>query len=258
MHDTPSVLLTNDDGIDALGLRSLRNALTETYDVTVVAPATNMSGVARADSRSFAVDKREAGYAIQGTPVDCVHYARGYLDTEFDAVVSGCNDGPNFGAHKLERSGTVAAAIEAAFLGLPGLAFSLYDHPGGSRAFAREDYELAEQVAAFLLERVVDEGLPAGCEYLNVNVPADQPTPRLRLTEPTEDFDVRVDETAEGFRVWDHFYDPLEHDNVPMTDAVGTDRRAIADEEVSVSPLSVEHRTPSLAAAASLVEEFEH
>jgi 5'-nucleotidase len=256
MADGPSVLLTNDDGIGATGLRVLREALAEDYDVTVVAPASNRSGAARSNSRPFTVEERAAGYAVDGTPVDCVHYARGYLDTEFDAVVSGCNDGPNFGAHRLERSGTVAAAIEAAFLGVPGAAFSLYDHPDGMRAFDREDYELAGRVASFLVGRLVDGALPEGCDYLNVNVPADPPSPTLRITEPTYDFEVRVDETEEGLRAWDHFYDPLEHDDVPVTDAVGTDRRAVVDEEVSVSPLSVEHRTPSREAAAPLIDEF--
>lgn len=257
MEDGPSVLLTNDDGIDATGLRALRDALADAYDVTVVAPASNRSGAARSNSRPFTVEERTDGYAVEGTPVDCVHYARGYLDTSFDAVVSGCNDGPNFGAHRLERSGTVAAAIEAAFLGVPGLAFSLYDHPDGRRAFDDEDYELAGRVGAFLVGSVVDAGLPDGCDYLNVNVPAAPPTPELRITEPTYDFDVRVDETADGLRTWDRFYDPLEHDDVSVTDAVGTDRRAVADEEVSVSPLSVEHRTPEREEASSLVQGFD-
>lgn len=157
--------------------------------MAVVASASNRSGAARSNSRPFDVEERAAGYAVDGTPVDCVHYGRGYLDMWFDAVVSGCNDGPNFGAHRLERSGTVATAIEAVFLGVSGLAFSLSDHPDGMRAFDREDYELADRVAASLVGRVVDEGLPEDCDYLNVNVPADPPTPRLRLTEPTYDFE---------------------------------------------------------------------
>lgn len=257
MDGRASVLLTNDDGIDAAGLRALRESLAGPCDVTVVAPAGNRSGAARSNSRPFRVEQTENGYAVRGTPVDCVHYARSRLDTEFDAVVSGCNDGPNFGAHRLERSGTVAAAIEAGFLGVPGLAFSLYDHPDGMRKFDREDYELAGRVAAFLVTRVTEAGMPAACDYLNVNVPADTGAPRLRVTEPAYDFEVRVDETDDGFTTWDHFYDPLEHDDVPVTDAVGTDRRAVADEEVSVSPLSVKHRTPSMERMAPLVNGFE-
>lgn len=257
MDSSPTVLLTNDDGIDATGLRALHDALSTVADVTVVAPATDRSGVSRADSLEFTVEQRPSGVAVHGTPVDCVQYARGGLDEEFDVVVSGCNDGPNLGAHKMERSGTVCAAIEAGFLGIPGVAFSLYDPPEGSREFAREDYAEAERVARFLVRRLA-AAQPEAFDYLNVNVPADADEPRMRVTEPTYHFDVRIDETEDGtYRAWDHFYDPL-HPEVDseVTDAVGTDRRAVADEEVSVTPLSVRHRTPDTDALESLVAGY--
>lgn len=248
MDSPPTVLLTNDDGIDATGLRALREALSSVADVTVVAPATDRSGVSRADSLEFTVERRPDGVAVHGTPVDCVHYARGGLDEEFDVVVSGCNDGPNLGAHRIERSGTICAAIEAGFLGIPGVALSLYDPPTGSREFDREDYAEAERVAAFLVRRLAsaDADLPTGFDYLNVNVPADADDPRLRVTEPTYHFDVHIHETEDGgYRAWDRFYDPLHPEvDAEVTDAVGTDRRAVADEEISVTPLSVRHRTP--------------
>ncbi|MFC6726907.1 5'/3'-nucleotidase SurE, partial [Halobium palmae] len=181
----------------------------------------------------------------------------------FDAVVAGCNDGPNLGAHKIERSGTVCAAIEAGFLGLPGLAFSLYDPAEGGREFVREEFDEAGRVARFLLRRVVDDGLPDAVDYLNVNVPTGVDEPRIRITEPTYHYDVRIDEVEvedeEGgsYRAWDHFYDPLVPEvDVDVTDAVGTDRRAVADGEISVSPLSVRHRTPESVGFDSLAAEY--
>ncbi|MFC4450074.1 5'/3'-nucleotidase SurE [Halorussus aquaticus] len=258
MNASPNVLLTNDDGIDAIGLRAMHDALSAVADVTVVAPDGDRSGVSRADSLEFEVEKRSLGIAVDGTPVDCVQYARGGLDAEFDVVVSGCNDGPNLGAHKIERSGTVCAAIEAGFLGIPGVALSVYDPPEGSREFDREDYAEAGRVAEFLVRRLAAADLPEGFDYLNVNVPADADDPRLRVTEPAYHFDVRIDETDDGsYRAWDHFYDPLHPDvDAEMTDDVGTDRRAVADEEISVSPLSVRHRTPDAEAVEPLVADY--
>lgn len=255
----PRVLLTNDDGVDAVGLRAMRDALAARadVDVTVVAPSADRSGSSRANSREFDVESRQTGIAIDGTPVDCVHYGVGALDVDFDVVVSGCNDGPNLGAHKIERSGTVGAAIEAGFLGLPGVALSVYDHPDGSRDFSREDYAEAGRVAVSLVEWVAGADLPESFDYLNVNVPASAESPRMRVTEPTYHFDVRIDETEDGYRAWDHFYDPLVPSvDADVTDPLGTDRRAVADEEISVSPLSVRHRTPEFEAFEAMATQY--
>lgn len=261
MEPEPTVLLTNDDGIDAVGLRAVHDALSSVADVTVVAPATDQSGVSRSNSREFAVSEESFGVAVDGTPVDCVHYARGGLDTEFDAVVSGCNDGPNFGAHKIERSGTVGAAIEAGFLDIPGIALSLYDSKVGSRTFDREEYAEAGRVAKFLLREVLAAETPESFDYLNVNVPAnstDASSPPIRITEPTYHFDVRIEEAEDGsYAAWDHFYDALvPTTEVEVTDSLGTDRRAVADGEISVSPLSVRHRVPDFDAFETLEERY--
>lgn len=259
MEPPPTVLLTNDDGFDAVGLQAMYDALSPVADVTVIAPVADQSGVSRANSREFSVEERTRGFAIDGTPVDCVHYGRGGLDRAFDVVVSGCNDGPNLGSHKIERSGTVAAAIEAAFLGIPGIALSLYAHPEGSREFSRRDYVEAERVVKFLVEQVIEGSVPDAVDYLNVNVPAGPDGSRMRLTEPTRHFDVRIDELeTDTYRAWDHFYDPLAPSvDVEMTDPVGTDRRSVADEEVSVSPLSVRHHLPAVDGLARAVSHYQ-
>jgi 5'-nucleotidase len=240
----PNVLLTNDDGIEAAGLRAALDALDD-YDVTVVAPAEVRDGAARSDTRGFGVSEHDLGYAVDGTPVDAVHFARTVVAHEFDAVVAGCNHGPNLGAHRLGRSGTVGAAIEAAFLGVPAVACSLYDPEVGSREFEREDFTPVRPALRFLIDRTLD-GLPDGCDYLNVNVPA-TPDPALRVTEPVHDFDVEIERHADGYHARDRFYDPLAAGvDTPLEDAAGTDRRAAADGEVSVSPLSVTPATPAL------------
>ena len=126
MSDDPTILLTNDDGIDAPGIATLRTELTAFGDVTVVAPESNRSGVGRARSEAAVVRDHPWGCALSGTPADCVAYGLRGLDTEFDIVVSGVNSGPNAGNYVVGRSGTVGAGIEAAFLGTPALAVSGY------------------------------------------------------------------------------------------------------------------------------------
>ncbi|MFC7226735.1 5'/3'-nucleotidase SurE [Salinirubellus salinus] len=245
----PRILLTNDDGIDAPGLLATRDALAD-YDVTVVAPTVAHDGASRSDTRGFGVSEHDLGYVVDGTPVDAVHFARTVLEPAFDLVVSGCDAGPNLGAHRLGRSGTVGAAIEAAHLGVPAVACSLYDPAVGSREFERADFEPVGPTLRFLVETVAAGGLPAACDYLNVNVPATEDAP-LRATEPVHDFDVEIERHADGYHARDRFYDPLAEGAV--SDPVGTDRRAAADGEVSVSPLTVRQSTPALEALEELL-----
>jgi len=268
----PRVLLTNDDGIDAVGLGVVREALAPVADVTVVAPADDRSGCARQYSRRFAVTETADGWVVDGTPTDCVHFGRAGLDTTFDLVVAGCNDGPNLGAHRLGQSGTVAAAVQAGFLGVPGVALSVFDPPTGVREFDRDDYRAAGRLARFLLTRIADAGLPEGVDFLNCNVPATASDPPLRVTDPVDDFDVRLQTTTPGedggvadtetdettaYRLFDAFYDPLVPDNgVPQTDPPGTDRGAIRREVISLSPLSVGYQTRAPTETATLFDGY--
>ncbi|MFC5134154.1 MULTISPECIES: 5'/3'-nucleotidase SurE [Haloferacaceae] len=197
---TREVLLTNDDGIDAAGIRALSDALSAEYDVTVVAPATNQSGVGGNRSwweTTVEYTERDLGYAVEGTPADCVAVAEVALELDPDVVVSGCNHGPNIGAHVLGQSGTVGAAMEAAFLGTPAIAVSLYDRGNlpVPPTVSHDDFALAGRVATDLVARVDDDGrLPFGADVLNVNVPAadDEAAadPTYRVTEPARGFDV--------------------------------------------------------------------
>ena len=163
------ILVSNDDGYLAEGIRKLNAALAGLARTTVMAPDRNRSGA----SNSLTLDvplrvfQSEPGvhYVAGGTPTDCVHIAiSGYFDFEFDLVCSGINDGANLGDDTL-YSGTVAAAIEGRFLGLPTVAFSLCMEPDSGRHF-----DTAARVAQSLIGRLLEQPLERGIT-LNVNVP---------------------------------------------------------------------------------------
>ena len=174
------ILLSNDDGYRAEGLIALAAAIRPLGSVTIVAPDRNRSGAS--NSLTLDVPVRAArydtdAYYVNGTPTDCVHLAiSGLFDFEHDIVVSGVNDGANLGDDTL-YSGTVAAAVEGRFLGLPAVAVSLCVEPGSPRNFAA-----AAQVAAQLVQKMSRDRLPgpdAGPIILHVNVP-DPPDGQLR------------------------------------------------------------------------------
>lgn len=254
------VLLTNDDGIDADGLAALYEELRALGDVTVVAPAENQSGVGRDRSQYVTRDDHPWGYAVDGTPADCVAYALRGLDTEFDLVVSGANHGPNLGAYVLGRSGTVGAAMEAAFLGTPAVAVSAYHsrdfhvHPPDDHDFDPPARVAREVVAAALDADVFDD-----VDVLNVNAPIEDASARVRLTRPDADFDLHVERHEEtddlpvdvaddqdviGLKdsLWPHvagWENPMPGiDDYRERYPVGTERRAVIDGEVGVSGLT--------------------
>ena len=160
------ILLSNDDGYLAEGLNALANALREHAEISVVAPDRNRS----AASNSLTLEMPLRAYAtdngfikVDGTPTDCVHLAiTGLLDHEPDMVFAGINHGSNLGDDVL-YSGTVAAATEGRFLGLPAIAISLV----GSNPI---HFETAADVAVTLLKQLVKKPLPKDT-ILNVNVP---------------------------------------------------------------------------------------
>ena len=160
------ILLSNDDGYLAEGLIALANALREHAEISVVAPDRNRS----AASNSLTLEMPLRGYTmdngfikVDGTPTDCVHLAiTGLLKNEPDMVFAGINHGSNLGDDVL-YSGTVAAATEGRFLGLPAVAISL----AGSNP---SHFETAAHVAVTLLRQLVNNPLPQDT-ILNVNVP---------------------------------------------------------------------------------------
>jgi len=267
VSDTLDILLTNDDGIDASGLRALHDVLSERWNVTAVAPTEDRSGAGLTMNNTVTVERHDLGYAVEGTPADCVEVAIGGLAVRPDLVVSGCNPGPNIGAHTLGRSGTVGAATEASIGGTPAIAVSLYE-PDLSTVFPSEDPPLsafteAARVTEYLVESVAETGDFGGADYLNVVVPLleEGERSRMRITRPSETFEIyptrSLDESLEDdgeitFR--DIFWEGLV--NGEVDDPVGTDRRAVADGETSVSPLSLVHEAGDHAFFEEVAERY--
>lgn len=175
---TGKILLVNDDGIDAEGIRDLMSGLAETHRVWVIAPDRQRSAVSKSMTLSSplrAVPREIAGvelaYAVDGMPVDCVRLGLGNLVPEKpDLVISGINHGPNLGSDTL-YSGTCAAAQEAALLGVPAIAMSL-DHRDPVH------FETAYYVTERMIGVCMRHPLPFGMFY-NVNVP-DVPITELK------------------------------------------------------------------------------
>jgi len=174
------LLISNDDGITARGIQVLSDRMSLLGKVTIVAPDQNRSGASNSLTLESPVRIRETGkrtFSVSGTPTDCVHIAlTGLLKKDPDMVVSGINAGANLGDDVI-YSGTVAAAMEGRFLGLPAIAVSLIfkERP--------ENYSTAAEAVASLVQRLRKDPLPADT-ILNVNVP-DLPMQEIKGFEVT-------------------------------------------------------------------------
>jgi 5'-nucleotidase len=168
------ILLSNDDGYRSPGLQALAAELARHGEVTVVAPDRDRSGASNSLTLDVPIraERVENGWMrVAGTPTDCVHLAiTGLLDEEPDVVVAGINHGPNLGDDVL-YSGTVAAATEGRFLGLPAIAVSIDSH-------RPQHLETAAVLAGRLVARLRDMDLSGGV-ILNLNVP-DLPLEQVR------------------------------------------------------------------------------
>ncbi|MFI4954980.1 MAG: 5'/3'-nucleotidase SurE [Gammaproteobacteria bacterium] len=169
-----TILVSNDDGVDAPGITILAQKLWEVANVVVVAPNSDQSGASHSLtlSRPLRVSQLSNGfYSVNGTPSDCVHLAiTGFLEHQPDMVISGINSGPNLGDDVL-YSGTVAAAMEGRFMGYPSIAIS-------SMSRDPTHYASAAKVAVDLVKQLQVYPLPPDT-VLNVNVP-DLPYDELR------------------------------------------------------------------------------
>lgn len=168
-----TILISNDDGIDAPGIHALADALAPDYDLLIVAPDRERSATGHAISilremhlERYYKDDKPWGWSLEGNPADCVKIAIDVLGKErpIDLVVSGINRGQNLGINIL-YSGTVAAAREGVLQGLPAIAYSVvYKYPEEVR------FDTAARVAKELTKKVIERGLPHDA-LLNVNVP---------------------------------------------------------------------------------------
>lgn len=167
----PKILLTNDDGIFAEGLRNLYLALKDFADLTVIAPLSEQSGVGASISLRSPLQIQKMQwqdapkvYAVNGTPADCVKLALSVvLDDRPDLIVSGINRGSNAGRNVL-YSGTIGGVIEGVLRNIPGMAVSCLDYD-------KPNFSLARDHVVLLSEYLLEHPLPAGT-LLNVNVPS--------------------------------------------------------------------------------------
>ncbi len=242
------ILLTNDDGIHAPGIRALHDALEGLGEIVTVAPLTVQSATGHGVTFSRALMSREVqvsdamrGTAISGRPADCVRIAlRSIWAARFgpgsapDLTISGINLGANAGIHVI-YSGTVAAALESAFLGVPAIALSLHY---GSRK------EACWSRAAAIAREVVDRVLSFPVEphsMININLPrtesADREMPPVRVVDmnPAPDkeaYERRVNPRGEVY-YWPAGY------GMDFTEIVpGSDVDALVDGSITVTPLS--------------------
>ncbi len=229
------ILLSNDDGYQAPGLAALADALSSVARITVVAPDRDRSGASNSltlETPLRARHQQNGFISVEGTPTDCVHLAiTGLLDEEPDMVVSGINAGANMGDDVL-YSGTVAAATEGRFLGLPAIAVSINSH-------APKHFAAAARVARELVERLRARPLAAD-SILNVNVPdlpyaALQGLQATRLGHRHKAEPVVKSEDPRGRPIY--WVGPAgpEQDAGP-----GTDFHALRQGAVSVTPLQVD------------------
>jgi 5'-nucleotidase len=231
------ILVSNDDGINAPGIAALATALEAIADIVIVAPEKQQSAVGHAITMSDPLRVQKVhrgeklyGYAVNGTPADCVKIAiRAILERKPDLVVSGINHGSNT-AISVIYSGTVSAATEGTILGIPSMAVSL-------TTFAPDaDFSYAAKFAVHMAKLILEKGLPKGT-LLNVNVPA---VPEAEIAGAVV--------TKQGKSVWNDVFearrDPanreyfwLKGDLEELDAGEDIDQGAILQNKVSVTPI---------------------
>jgi 5'-nucleotidase len=234
-----TILLTNDDGISHPGLLAMYRELTSLGEVHVVAPETVQSATGHGITltsplltQEMTIEDGFTGIAVDGRPADCVKLAVSQLlPRKPDLVISGINSGANVGINVI-YSGTVAAAIEAAFLGLPSIAVSLY-----LRKEVPTDYPAAAKRAIQVIRQILAHGLHGG-QVINVNLPALGPGAKpagLRVvrqcTRPWEDiYEKRLDPRGREY-FWNSSVFALN------SNEYDSDVAALRDKFITVTPL---------------------
>ena len=230
------ILLTNDDGINAPGLYALYKEMKKHGEIFIVAPDSEKSAVGHAITLSdplrvvdFKKNDEFFGYAVNGTPADCVKIAYWALNIKPDILISGINLGSNTGINII-YSGTVSAATEGMFLNIPSFAISL-------TTFVKPKFDIAAKFAGKLSKIILKNGLPKGT-LLNVNVPAvnnEDEIKRVKITRQgkamyQEEFDKRIDPHKRVY-YW------LTGHKVELETEQDVDDRAILNNQISITPV---------------------
>jgi len=238
------VLLTNDDGFSAPGIQHIYSELRDEFEVTVIAPEEEQSGIGHAFTyhKPLVVNEKRfqdsVGYSVAGTPADCVKFALSYLmDERPDSIVSGINNGGNTGIAGF-YSGTVAAARESAFWQVTGVAFSC---EGEDATKYMADYA---EVSRKILLKILNgrkSGNRRDMVYYNVNFPS------CRVNDCAG-----VKLTRQSLSFWNDIYTPVENDTGKVEYWLNGERkdveehneydtRAINDRYITITPLHIDN-----------------
>ena len=227
------ILISNDDGYQAKGIKQLAESLSEIADIIIVAPNTNKSAASSSLTLGEPLKPIQIEhniYAIDATPSDCVHLALcGFIKESIDLVVTGINFGPNLGDDVI-YSGTVAGAIEGRFIGLPSIAISL-------ASFECENFETAGVIAKQLVAQI-DKAPLSYNTIMNVNVP-DVPFSKIKGIKSTRlgnrhQSSPSIQDENNPSLFW------IGENGKEADNGEGTDFHAVANNFVSVTPLQID------------------
>ena len=241
------ILIVNDDGINAPGIRAALRAVKGLGKITLVAPATQQSGVGRSISLFEPIRVSEVNipgcraYSVGGTPVDAVVVAiYGVMERSPDLLISGINVGENMST-ELTTSGTVCAAMEGASQGITSFAVS--QQARSDVKFVENQPEMrfknAEEITRAVASHLLKEGIPSGIDLLNINVPDGKKTPSgVRLTSLAKRMYTTRAERRHDPRGRVYFW--VDGDAI-VDEAEGTDVHTVRKErKISITPLRLD------------------
>jgi 5'-nucleotidase len=234
-----NILLTNDDGYNSTGIEALHRVLSKKHNIFFAAPLTQKSGAGHAISLSKPMKLKEiiGGYAIDGTPADCIKVALYglYKDMKFDLVVSGINDGPNMGCD-IFYSGTVAGAREGLLNEIPGIACSM------QKLAKYEDYNAAANYINRLISKLSESALTKQV-ILNINFPLGEVYDTVKIThlgKRVYNDTIYFEEQENGK------YASIIGDCMSFLHCKGSDLNCVDEGGVSITPLSNEYFVPKI------------
>lgn len=239
MADTPLILLTNDDGINAPGLSALNQQVNKIAESIIVAPTVECSGVGHGITilDPLRIDKIHNngnfyGYAVNGTTADCVKTAVfSLLEKKPDVVISGINLGPNTGINMF-YSGTVSGAAEGTILEIPSFAVSL-------ATFTNPDFTYAAKFAKNLAEKIISKRIPEGI-FLNVNIPpcSEDKIKGIKITSQGRSiYKERYDKRRDPFGR-DYYW--LTGQKIKQKNNLDIDESAVQADYISITPLHID------------------
>ncbi len=185
------ILISNDDGIDSIGLLALKNALEGLGNLYIIAPETNRSGISKA-LQMFSVKIRKTklkdnteAYAITGTPADAYFIFRYKIfNKNPDLVASGINLGCNVGISDILTSGTIGIALEAGLHGVPSIAVSLCVSREKKSSLTLKDFKIAMKITRQVAEYILTKGMPRGVHLISINIP--EKPKGIKITQPAD------------------------------------------------------------------------